>query len=310
MIDVSYVILNWKTPDLTSQAIESIRKHEKTVPYEIIVVDNASGDGSVETLASRFPWARIIASPRNLGFAGGNNLGARHARGEMVLLFNSDAYEIEETLPTLMRLLGRDRKGKIITCTLLNPDGSIQPGAFAFPTLWSMFLESLSSRSRLEAERRAAQNGMQEDLHRVGWVSGALVFLAREDFERVGGMDESIFMYAEDIDFARRAESVGLLCYYTSLVRAVHIGGGSINAASVRSLILTDNGRIGYWRKWHGQLSAAALRSIFAWRSFLRMAGFSILGLLPRRAAERRKARMHATGLSILLGVRDARDFA
>lgn len=298
---MSVIIVNWRTAPLTSRAVQSVIDREPRVPCEIIVVDNASGDGSAAFLAERHPDIKIVESPANRGFAAGSNLGAAAASGEFLLFLNSDAYLVEEILPACLRAAEAPEAECIVACRIDNPDRTLQPNAFKFPTLGRQFLDIFHSAADLTARQAARLAAAGRDGERVDWINGTFLLIRRSAYARIGGMDESIFMYAEDIDLCRRARQAGIECVYLPSVRAVHEGGGSVDHASLRGLVLSDSGRLVYWRKWHGPASALALRGIFALRSLLRL--FANVVCAPAWPLARRRARVHGLGLLFLIGL-------
>ncbi len=281
---VSIIIVTWNTRDLTLAAVESVIKHEVSVPYEILVVDNASSDGTADLLRSRYPDVRVLENRENVGFANANNIGVKAANGEFVLLLNSDAYLIEEILPECLSLFQRMPGAGILALRLNNSDGSLQPGVFRFPTLFSAFTEIFHTTSGITRDMTRFQLNLDKALNRVDWATGAFLMVRKTDYLRVGGMDESIFMYAEDIDFCRRSLSQGIPCFYAPGKSLVHLGGGSQGKSIQQTLLLTDNGRMAYWKKWHGPFSSLLLRKNFILRSLIRgivLVGYSQLQRNP-----------------------------
>lgn len=300
-MDASYIIVNWNTRELTAQAVASILAFEREARYEIIVVDNGSSDGSVGFLRGKFPDITVIANPINAGFARANNLGAAAARGKWLVLFNSDAYQTEPTLTPLLKITESLGKPCLIACRLRYPDGSPQLAASPFPSLAGYMRESFASTATAHARLLAAQDSLPSPAGRVDWVSAAFLMAPREEYLALKGLDESIFMYAEDVDFCRKAAVAGLPCYLTRAVSIVHIGGGSVDHLSAKALRLTDEGRLVYFRKWHGPAAAFLLRAVFAFRSIARAAFFGIKGITSGDAVARAKAMVHLQGLIYLL---------
>jgi N-acetylglucosaminyl-diphospho-decaprenol L-rhamnosyltransferase len=304
-VQASFIIVNWNTRDLTAQAVASILEHEAGRDIEILVVDNGSTDGSVAHLEERFPGIRVIARGGNAGFARANNEGAEAARGEWLVLFNSDAYLTEPVLPALLAAADAAGKDCLLTCGLRYGDGSPQPSGLPFPTLAGFFREIVSD--TLAARRRvlASQALPGASLVPVDWITGAFLMAPRRLYLELGGLDPGIFMYAEDVDFCRKAERRGVPRYLVPAVSAVHLGGASVNHLSARSLRLTDDGRLAYFRRWHGRAAASALRAIFLARSLARLAYFGGAGLARRDRGLLAKAGVHLRGaLHLALGAR------
>lgn len=304
---VSIIIVNWNTRDLVDQSIASIIRFEKTAPFEIIVVDNASVDGSIAHLEAKYPHVRVIANSVNLGFAKANNQGAAAALARHLLLFNSDAYLTEEILPAClerMQALGNC----ILACRILNPDGSLQFSVDSFPSLGGYLGEVFGSIGGILQKKILLQSRVQ-GTRRMDWATGAFLMVETETYRKLGGLNEGIFMYGEDMEFCHRAAAAGIPCHYFTGVSVVHIGGGSANYDTVRSLILTDLGRLQTFASLKGRGPALALRGILILRSLLRGSLYLAASLLPKRRNLGIKARHHFTGILVLVGLINAKRF-
>lgn len=294
-VKATFLIVNWNTRELASQAVASILAHESPEDCEIIVVDNASSDGSAAHLRARYPGITVIEQGENAGFARGNNLGAKSARGEWLVLFNSDAFLAEPVLPALLAA-GAQRGNCVLTCRLRYGDGSPQLSAMPFPTLGSFAREVLSDTLTVRRRQLEEQERMAGDVVAVDWITGAFLMVPRATYLDLGGLDPGIFMYAEDMDFCRKAERSGIPRYLVKTVSAVHLGGASIDHLSYRSLRLTDAGRLAYFRRWHGRPGAFGLRLVFLARSLVRAAAFGFLGLARGDRPRLAKAGVHLRG--------------
>jgi GT2 family glycosyltransferase len=307
-VKASFIIVNWNTRDLTAQAVESILRFEAAADAEIIVVDNHSSDGSAAYLMDRFPGVRILANKENLGFAKANNQGAQAASGEWIVLFNSDAYLTSPVFDAMQRAAegigGGNANPVILTCKLKYPDGADQLCAMSFPSLAGYLREVNSDTATATLRMLAEPESRPGGIAAVDWVTGAFLMVPRQAYLDLGGLDPSIFMYAEDMDFCRKAAERGIRSFQVKTVSAVHIGGGSIDYQSARALLLTDAGRLAYFRRWHGLLGASALRGIFIYRSLTRAALFTAMGIFRGDATRLSRARVHARGLAGLLGLR------
>lgn len=298
----SFIIVNWNTRDLAAQAVESILRFDAGPDREIILVDNGSSDGSAAYLKDRFPGITVIANPDNVGFARANNLGAAAAAGEWIILFNSDAYLTQPVVEPMLRAaegIGRDG---ILTCRLKYPDGSDQLCAMAFPTLAGFFREVSSDTGTATRRMLSVPESHPGDTVPVDWVTGAFLMVPRKTYLDLGGLDPSIFMYAEDMDFCRKAADRGIRSHQVKSVSAVHIGGGSVDYQSARSLRLSDQGRLAYFRRWHGGGGALALRLIFLYRSLARALAFTAKGIVHRDGKAFARAGIHLRGVAGLLG--------
>ncbi len=197
-----------------------------TSAHEIIVVDNASGDGTPLMVAREFPGVRCIASSVNTGFGPGNNLGIREARGRYVLIMNPDVVVLDATLDTLVAYMDSHPDVGICGPQLVNPDGSIQYSCYRFPTpLVPIYRRT--PLGRFSFAREAVDTYLMRewdhcDERDVDWLLGAAIIMRRDMFEKVGLFDEQFFLYFEDTDLCRRAWEAGYRVVYNPSVRLVH----------------------------------------------------------------------------------------
>jgi GT2 family glycosyltransferase len=202
------------------------------VSYEIIVVDNASTDGSADFITKNFPEVKLIVSKKNLGFAAGNNLGIKAATGDIVMLLNSDTQIIGDCLDICLKYLKkRDRIGVLSPKVVLS-DKRLDPACHrGFPTVWNSFcyfvgLEKLFPHQKIFA----GYHQLYKDFDKPHWVdavSGAAMFIRRQVIDEIGLLDEQFFMYAEDLDFCFRAKKAGWQIYFLPKAQVVHFKGSS-----------------------------------------------------------------------------------
>jgi GT2 family glycosyltransferase len=290
--DVSVVMVNWNTRDLTDQAITSLRTHEKRVSIEIILVDNASSDGSASYLESRHPDITIIRNTENVGFARANNQGAKAASGAFILLLNSDTLLNHEVLPTCLEV-AHAQAPAIVGCRLLNADGTLQPSTDAFPSLGAIAVKMVLPNRHLDPQAALFTKAVSDGVAKVDWICGAFMLMPRTVYLDLGGLAEDIFMYGEDAELCWRARQKGVGCYYVPSASIVHFGGGSVPYESARSLMLSDAGRLRAFAKMRGHLPALLMRILFIVRSLGRGLGFTVLGLLKRDPSLKNNARRH-----------------
>lgn len=239
-LDLSIVIINFNTPQLTKQCVDSIIKYCKGINYEIIVVDNASTDDSVKRL-EKIKQSLLLRSKINLGFAGGNNLGIHKAKGKYVLLLNSDTIINSKVLQKMVDWMDNNPKVGISTCSLLNEDGSIQGTGGYFPSLfkvfaWMSFIDDIPFLDTIIKPFHPMHSkspykgfGFYGQTRELDWVTGAFMLTRREVFDNVGLLDEDYFMYVEDVDFAYRAKKSGWKVAYLPKFEITHLGGKSSN---------------------------------------------------------------------------------
>ncbi|MBI4429526.1 MAG: glycosyltransferase [Ignavibacteriales bacterium] len=231
-IDISVIIVNYNVRDFLYHALHSLYKASKRIRTEIIVVDNASDDGSVEMVRKRFPAVQLIPNKNNLGFAKANNIALKRARGKFLLLINPDTVVQEDTLSVMMNFFAEYPDAGLAGCKVLNPDGTFQLSCRrSFPTPW-VALTKMTGLSKLFP--RSSWFGKYnltflntEETYEVDAVSGSFMMLRREIYERVGGLDEAFFMYGEDLDWCYRIQSAGWKVYYVHSTKIIHYKGES-----------------------------------------------------------------------------------
>jgi len=234
MKKLAVVILNYNTKGITVNCLESIFKNNiKFSKNDVYLVDNNSSDGSVKTISKKFVGINIIKNPKNDGFARGNNLALRkiHKKYEYVLLLNSDTVVSKDIFAQALKQ-NETFEFDIFSVRLTYPNGKFQPNAGRLPNLlhvfvWLSGLDDIFRKiyplpSYQERGLKFYKNGRQ-----VGWVSGSFMMIKSRVFEKIGFLDEKIFMYGEDVDFCLRAAKNGFKIGFINRCSIVHIGGAS-----------------------------------------------------------------------------------
>ncbi len=278
---LAILVVTYNSAGEILRLLDSLRPSERPADWQLIVVDNASRDGSADLVAAHHPWATLVRSPRNLGFAGAVNLAASHADADILLLLNPDASATPACIAQgLQRMWSEPRVG-IAGGRLLGDDGSDQPSARRFPSLLNdaLALSGLAARfprSRLcgRADRTWCDPALAAE---VDWVPGAFTFVRSALFAALGGFDLRFFLYYEEVDLCRRARGLGYTVQYWPELRVRHTGGvsarshsratGSDFSGSGAQLTLwrMRSGLL-YYRKHHGWLMAwASNRLEAAW---------------------------------------------
>lgn len=247
MKSLAVVIVNYRTADLTCGCLDSLQPEIADLPGgEVCVVDNDSGDGSADALA-RFidersfgGWVRLMRSPRNGGFAAGNNLALREllaeGRQRVFLLLNPDTCVRPGALRALLDRLDSSPSAGVVGSRLENPDGSPQCAAFRFPSPMSQLdLGADLGLIRRLLGRWAILSPESDVAQRCDWVSGASLLIRREVLEAIGLMDEGYFLYFEETDLCFRAARAGFTCYSEPRSRVVHLEGQATGFADSRN---------------------------------------------------------------------------
>ena len=236
-MDVSIICVNWNSVDYLRECIASIYANTWGLSFEIIVVDNASPQGGVESLSEKFPEISIIKNPTNLGFAGANNLGFRSSTGQYVLFLNPDTELVGPTINILMEHIKSLPGAGIVGCKMLNTDRSVQITSIQkFPTILNQVFNTEILQRRWPGcplWDLAPLFSDDVDMIEVEVIPGACMLLRREAFAAVGMFSEEYFMYAEDLDLNYKLKRAGYKNYYVGKAVIIHHGGKSSSKQKV-----------------------------------------------------------------------------
>lgn len=228
MLKLSLIILNYNTRDLLRSCLQSIHNSQSTIHnLEVIVVDNASNDGSLEMIKNDFPKIKLITNHQNYGFAKGNNIGIKEAKGKYILLLNSDTVVEKDTLPMMVKFMEDNPMVGVATCRVELSDGTLDPACHrGFPTPWASLtyflgLEKLFPKSKLFAQYHQTYKNLNK-AHEIDSPTGAFYLIRREVIEQVGLLDEDYFMYGEDLDWSYRIKKAGWKIMYAPDVKITH----------------------------------------------------------------------------------------
>ncbi len=233
-IDVSILIVSYNTKALTLEAIRSAIDQTKTLDVEIIVVDNASHDGSAKSIAENFPGIHLIALDDNLGFAAANNLASAHASGDYILLLNPDTVVLDRAIDRLVDFARANPMGGIWGGRTLFADGTLNAAScWGRMTPWNLFCRASGLTAifpRSEIFNGESYGGWQRDsVRRVDIVSGCFLLISRRWWKKLGGFAPVFFMYGEEADLCMRASKLGAKPMVTPQATIVHLGGASEN---------------------------------------------------------------------------------
>ena len=237
-MDLSIIIVNYNVKEFLQNLIHSIEKASTKITKEIIVIDNASDDGSVEFLKEKFPQIRLIANKINLGFGKANNIGLKEAKGKYILLLNPDTIVAEDTFEKMLEFFDKNSEAGLAGCKILNPDGTLQLACRrSFPGPWTSFtkvsgLSSLFPKSKLFARYNLTYLDENQS-YEVDAISGSFMMMRKEVYEKVGGFDEQFFMYGEDLDICYRIQKAGFKVFYVHTTQIIHYKGESTKRSSL-----------------------------------------------------------------------------
>jgi GT2 family glycosyltransferase len=231
-LDLSIIIVNYNVKEFLQNLLHSISKSSGHIKLEIIIVDNASNDGSVEFISNNYPEVILIANQKNLGFSKANNIGLNLAKGKYILLLNPDTLVSEDTIEKMINFFELNPMVGLAGCKILNPDGTLQLACRrSFPGPWTSFckvtgLSNLFPKSKLFARYNLTYLDPGQT-YEVDAISGSFMMFRKDVYERIGGLDEKFFMYGEDLDFCYRVQKSGLKVYYVHSTQIIHYKGES-----------------------------------------------------------------------------------
>jgi GT2 family glycosyltransferase len=237
-MQLSVIIVNYNVRAFLENAIVSVCKASGGLQAEVIVVDNASDDGSVEMMRQKFPSVKLIVNEKNLGFATANNIALREAHGKYVLLLNPDTVVQEDTLHVMMEFLDQHPDVGLAGCKILNPDGTLQLACRrSFPTPWVAFTKIVGLSAVFPRSKTFSRYNLEyldpDDTYEVDAVSGSFMFFRREIVEQVGTLDEQFFMYGEDLDWCYRTKKAGWKICYVHATQIIHYKGESARRSDI-----------------------------------------------------------------------------
>jgi N-acetylglucosaminyl-diphospho-decaprenol L-rhamnosyltransferase len=264
-MELSYCVVNTNGRQLLLACLEAIRgTHPRGVEHEILVLDNASDDGSAQAVAERFPDARVIARDRRAGLAENNSLLLREAQGRFCLLLNEDSEIMEGAAEALLDALRADSGAAAAGAQLLDFDRNPIPCAWRLPGLGTALAQAVFLHRSLVTQDSAAHPG--EGAREVGWVQSAAMLVRRQAAEEVGYLDPDFFVYSEEVDFQKRLRDAGWHILHVPSAQAIHHEQlATDRAAGARRVVQFHRGRAMYMRKHYSRPVALAARILWAW---------------------------------------------
>ncbi len=278
---VSVVIVTWNGKQYALECLASLQQNTGTLPIEIIVVDNASTDGTPDEISRQFPGVTLIRNEANLGFAKANNIGLAVARGRSLCLVNSDVVVPPGCLENMLSFMDRNPGIGMLGPKMLAPGGGIGQSVMRLPTVWntlccSLGLHTLFPNSKLFGG--FLMNDYAYDLiDDVEVLTGWFWMVRRQSFEEVGGLDEQFFMYGEDIDWSYRFRKAGWRVVFFPESEALHYGAASSAQAPTRFYVEMRRANLQYFQKHHGRLGGVGYKAAVLVHELVRIVGHGIL---------------------------------
>ncbi|HRN70732.1 MAG TPA: glycosyltransferase family 2 protein [Candidatus Woesebacteria bacterium] len=277
-IELSIILISFNTAQITANCIESIynSKDIKKIALEVIVLDNASSDHSIQTIKSlqkKYSSLKLIESKENTGFSKGNNLAAKQAKGEYILFLNSDTLVLENAVYKLLTFYKTNQqKAQFIGAKLFNKNMTSQPSAGPFYSLSVVFGALF-----LKGDYWGLTRSSPDRTTKIDWVSGACIMTKKQYFDEVGGFDEGIFMYMEEIDLLYRARQKNYNTYFYPDAQFIHLGSASSNGKTF-PILQVYNGFLYFYNKHHKGMALNILKGMLQLKALVSLAIGRITG--------------------------------
>ena len=252
-MDLSVVIVNYQTFELTRNTVNSILKYDYPFSYEILVVDNASGDDSLSKLQDYFgDKVEFIASPSNSGFAAGNNLALSVAKGDYVLLLNSDTVVWENTLEDIYNYMESHSDVGASGCRVLLENGDLDKACKrTFPNVKNSFFRLFHIPNKSKDDNYNLDNLPDDEVYEIDCLTGAFMFIRKDALDEIGFLDETFFMYGEDIDLCFRIKEAGWKIVYYGKSKITHLKGASSKKQKSKLIYEFYRAMYIYYKKHH-----------------------------------------------------------
>ena len=304
---LSIVIICWNDWKVIGDCLRSIFEQTTNLRFEVIVSDNGSTDGSVDSIRREFPRARIVENGANLGFAKGNNAGIRVAQGEYVLILNPDTIIRDRALEKLVGFADEHPDAGAFGCRVLNPDGSFQTPARPMPTVLRYFLAAVFLRwlgrisDRFGSDVYPGWQGL--DMRPIGFQSGCCVMFRRAPLNQLGGFDESFFYHYEESDLCHRVWKSGSSVLYYPGAEIIHLGGQSVGRFPIRFALETYRSGYRFFYKHYGPSGACRIRRVYLLHLVVRWIGYRTLRLFRKTEALDNRLQMYAVAMKWNFGI-------
>ncbi len=298
--DVSIIVVSYCTRDMTLACLESILRETRDVRYEVLVVDNASSDGSAEAIASAFPQFRLFALQSNLGFAVANNLAAQHARGEYLLLLNPDTIVLDRAIDKLLAFARLQTEAGIWGGRTVYADGQLNAtSCWGRMTIWSLTCFALGFTKAFAASRFLNPEAMgtwkRDTVRSVDIVTGCFLLIGQRLWQQLDGFDPTYFMYGEEADLCLRARALGANPMIDPDATIVHYGSASDTSTSAKR-VKVFTGKVTLMRQHWSPVSVQIGILTLSMACLVRAIAYRLVGeILKRPETIRRGQEWHDT---------------
>jgi N-acetylglucosaminyl-diphospho-decaprenol L-rhamnosyltransferase len=284
-IILSIVLVCWNNKAYLGPCLKSLYDAELKSPFDVVVVDNGSTDGSQQMLAEEYPNIKLIQNNKNLGLGKASNQGIMTTSGQYVLLLNNDTIVNGSSLDMLVEYLDSNPTVGAVGGKLLNPDGSFQSGYASFSTLLEEFLIVTHLGEMLWAGYPS--HGASDEIRSTGWLSSACLLVRRSALDQIGLLDENYFIYGDEADLQYRLNKAGWKVIYLPQSTTIHFGGRSMDRWKRRKMVY--RGKMMFYKKNYSFLSTFLLRVMFFVMSLLKLLFWCAGFMMPSRSDQAKK---------------------
>jgi GT2 family glycosyltransferase len=300
-VKLSIVIICWNDLKVISQCLESVFSETDQIPFEVIISDNGSSDGSLDYIRQHFLTVRIVENGENLGFARGNNAGIAASHGEYVLILNPDTIIRDRALEKLVAFADSHPEAGAFGCRVLNPDGSFQNPARPIPTLFGYLISALYLRSlgrlspRFDSDVYAGWEGRSK--RAIGYQSGCCIMFRRDILTTLHAFDERFFFHFEESDLCYRIWKSGRSVLFCPNAEITHLGGQSVGRFPIRFALETYRSGYRFFYKHYGVKGLHKIRWVYLLRFLIRYCGYTLLSLFRKSEAVADRLNMYKVSI-------------
>ena len=302
-MDVSIIIVAWNVRELLHNCLKSVYEQTNGISFEVIYVDNASQDGSVQMVAEEFPEVRIIRNDENKGFIKANNQGIEIAKGRYVLLLNSDTLVLNNAIAKTVKFADQHPQAAVVGCRILNPDGTLQRNCFMSHSVLNFFLSATYLYKMFPENKFFGREEMTwwdfSNAAEVEVVNGCFSLVRKKAIDQVGLMDETYFVYGDDVDWCYRFRKNGWKVMFSPEGQIAHIRGQTTKQMLRKFKLQLYGSNLIFMKKHKSKPAFMAARFLIACFLFLRVPYWLAIAVL--RKAQRKKS-MEMAGTYLIGG--------
>jgi len=291
MVDVSIIIVAWNVRQLLYDCLKSVYEQTKGIDFEVIYVDNASEDGSVEMVRKEFPAIRIIQNDRNEGFIKANNRGIKVAMGRYVLLLNSDTLILDNAIAKMVKFADLHPEAAIVGCKVLASNRTLQESCFTCPSVLSMLLSATYLYKLFPKSKFFGREYMTwwdyDNAREVEAIAGVCSLVRKEAIQQVGLMNELYFVYGDDPDWCYRFRKKGWQIFFTPEAQIIHFGGDTVKRVSSEFMLQLHGSKLIFMKLHRTKLAFPIACFLTALFFFSRLPYWLIIALFRKDSRKR-----------------------